>query len=813
MHPETHQVKKSDGTPLTEKDIRRGLRLSIMATSIGMPFFVALGTPLTMFMEAIKANGVTIGMLGSIQQMTQLVQIPAAFIAEMLPVRKWFWFFTAIIHRVIWLFVPFIPYLWHDRPDIMAAAVMVVATTSAVIGQASASAWWSWISDLVPERSRSRFWSLRQATAFTSFLAATWLSGYLLDFFPGPHQPGGSFLGFAIVFALTGLFGTLDIITHLFVPEPRPIRMSMSLQPLKRLLAPLRQHDFRYLTGSMSIWGISCGLVGAFGALYLRAEMGISYTGISATAISSTVGIIISSFAWAYLQDRIGTRNFGIIMMLLAPLCGVAWFFVHPGLVAIPLFGHVFQIPQPVFVLTISSFIAGGFYSGVGLAQSNLLGSIVPREGRTMGMAVHFCIMGLLSAIGPVAGGYIMDKIKDANFYYVMPTGTKFGYIHALAILHLAVIWLFGATMLGRVRRQKGEMDFRTALSRVLIFNPLRMVSSVYNIYSMGASESRYDRANAIRRLGDERTALAITDFIEELGSPSLEVREEAATALGKLASNEAVAALLDKLDDKTADMTLIITRALRLARHPFSIAPLVQLIQRSDLNREIAVEAIRALGAIGDTRAKDPLIRLFQSSTDPKILIACSESLARMNCFSAAYDILPRIKTSHNATLNRSLTVNLGDLLGEPGGFYRFMTREESTKGSAAEAIFNSIRKTIRQKQENIKPQPAAAPLILDLTDRLEAAYLSGKIEEAIRLIYDITLQIAALDFNIDYQNDLDVFIETLLWHDERFAVGAWFASIEKNNLEKAGTTRPNDMDVLLGIYFLGGWARQSAA
>jgi hypothetical protein len=139
-------------------------------------------------------------------------------------------------------------------------------------------------------------------------------------------------------------------------------------------------------------------------------------------------------------------------------------------------------------------------------------------------------------------------------------------------------------------------------------------------------------------------------------------------------------------------------------------------------------------------------------------------------------------------------------------------MTREESTRGSAAEAIFNSIRKTIRQKQETIKPQPAATPLILDLTDRLEAAYLSGKIEEAIRLIYDITLQIAMLDFNIDYQNDLDVFIETLLWHDERFAVGAWFASIEKNNLEKAGTTRPNDMDVLLGIYFLGGWARQSA-
>jgi MFS family permease len=803
-------LQQTDGTPLTERQIRRGLRVNIFAGATGMMWAaVALGMPLTMFMESIKASGVLIGLSATVQQLATLVQLPAAFVSEWLSSRKQYWFISAFVHRACWLFVPFLPYALADHADAMAATVVAIVAISSVLGQASAASWWSWMTDLVPDRLRNRFWSTRQSMVFTSYLVAMGAAGYVLDYFPDPGQAGGTFLGFAIVFGAAALLGCSDIVIHMGVPEPRPSPPRRDRNILQRLLAPWRNSDFRALTLAMGAWAFSVGLIGPFGMLYMKREFGISYTGITATVVSATLGTILASLMWAYVMDRISARNFGIITMILAPACGLAWFFATPGLVTIPVpFAADWRVPQAVLVLTASSFIAGAVYSGVGLAQSSLLGAVCPREGRTVAMAVHFSVIGLMAAVGPVLGGLVVDHFGELGVTARTPSGPRFGFVHALVVLHLATTWLLAAPLLTRIRRRSGEVGLRTAVSRFLIVNPFRMISSIANIHAMGVSETRHDRADAIRRLGEEKTAIATTDLIEELDSPSIEVREEAALALGRIAAPEGVQAMVKRLADPNTDMAPELARALRLARDPVSVQPLLDRLA-VEKERAAVIEIVRTLGTIGDKRANETLLHLFRTTDDPKTMVACSEALARLNCFAAVYEVPPRMKAG-SADVRRALTVNLGDLLGTPGGFYRTFTREQRLRGSETEEVLAGIVSAIRHVVGVRGRTGAEGAVLVSLIERLDEAYLGGKTDEAVRLLHDTVLNIAKLDYGVEYTGDLMSFVEALVWQDERFAVGTWFLGLLLENLNDPSKANPDDTDVLLGIHFLSGWANK---
>lgn len=806
-------IQQADGPPLTERQVRRGLRTSIIAGSTGMMWAaVALGMPLTMFMESIKASGVLIGLTSTVQQLATLVQLPAAFLSERMSSRKHYWFATAFLHRACWLFVPFLPYAMAGHMDAMAATVVALVAASSILGQASAAPWWSWMTDLVPERLRNRFWSTRQSIVFTSYLVAMGVAGYVLDYFAGPGQASQPFLGFTLVFGVAALLGCADIVIHMSVPEPRPNPPRRDRNILQRLLAPWKNGDFRALTLAMGVWAFSVGLIGPFGMLYMKREFGISYTGITATVVSSTLGTILASLMWAYVMDRISARNFGVITMILAPVCGVAWFFAKPDIVTVPVpFAADWHVPQAVLVLTVSSFIAGAIYSGVGLAQSSLLGSVCPREGRTVAMAFHFSVIGILASAGPILGGLLVDHFGEFNLKGSTPSGPRFGFIHALVFLHLLVTWLLAAPLLSRIKRRSGEVELRTAVSRFLIVNPFRMISSIANIHAMGVSETRDDRADAIRRLGEERTAIATADLIEELDSPSLEVREEAALALGRIASPEGVEALVKRLADPGTDMAPELARALRLARDPVSVQPLIDRLQ-AEKERAAVVEIVRTLGAIGDRRANEPLLQLFRTTADAKVMVACSEALARLNCFAAVYEIPPRMKAG-SQDVRRALTANLGDLIGKPGGFYRTLAREQRSRGSETEELLAGISAAIRHVvgvKGRTGPEGTA---LLSLIANLDEAYLQNRTDEAVRLIHDVAIKIARLDYGVEYGGDLMPFIEALVWQDERFAVGTWFLGLLLENLNDPNKADPDGTDVLLGIHFLAGWAQRYAS
>ena len=802
MADSTPERLKTDGTPLTDADVKRGLRVNIFAGCLGNIWvIIAGGMPITMLMSALGANGVMIGLTSTVGQLAMVLQVFSALVAERLPSRKAYWAILVLLHRLLWFVPALLPLFVPPGTPWMVKSVVIVITISAVLAQMGTAPWWSWMAELVPPQSRATFWGKRHSLVSVVGLIGMIAAGWALDLFNDPAQPRRVLVGFAIVFSIAAVLGVADIIVHLWVPEPKPGGTISRGNLLERFAQPLKNRDFRWLTISMGIWMFGVGLIAQLGFVYLNRAFHISYSAMSAMVISSMIGASIAGFLWSYVMDRMGARNFGAVMMILAPALGIGWFFMLDNTVTIDLpFIPTFSLAQPILILLVLNIFGGLFYSGVGLAQVSLIGALMPANGRTMAMAVHWSAVGAMGALGPVVAGKVMDWMMAHPFTWIMPTGTAFSFFHALIILQIALVWLVAVRLLLAVKQLKGEMNFRSAVACLQVSNPLRMVTGTFNVLALMSSTTSGSRADAVRKLGEDRFRIAVRDLIEKLEDPSSTVREEAAMALGRIGGQDAIDALIQKLDDPNMDLRPQIARALRQTQDRSSVDALIRRLRDGD--RETVFETARTLGEIGDTRASEPLMKVLQESRDSKVVSASSEALAKLGEMAAIYEILPRLQETVNPVLKRSLAVVVADLIGEPGEFYRILTHEQRNRGEAVEEILKKLRTLIEDSTQDRMQEQGRA--LIQKTRHIEQAYISRNLRGIEDKLFDLSIGLAALHYGVKFGGDTEVFVETLIWHEPRFGVGVWYLELMR---ESPDSFCPDDTDALVGIYIQTLW------
>jgi MFS family permease len=813
----------TDGRLLTDRLLYRGLRVNIIAGALGMAWVaMTQGMPLMMFMEALGASGVLIGSVMTMLQLSLVMQIPGAFFASRLATRRRFWAAVVLLSRALWFVPAVFLVMMPDRPLAIASAMVWLAAISAMMGQSVSALWYSWMADLVPDSMRGRFWGIRQSWVMVTFLLAMWIAGYVLDVFPSPHQQaGGSWMGYIFIFSVGAALGCLDIIIHLWVPEPKGRLEPEGANWLSRLIEPMRHADFRRLTIAMGIQTFSVGLV-SLGIVYLKKNFHITYSHLAAITIASSLGTLASSFVWGYVMDRIGGRAFGAAMLVVAPIPAAGWFFlkdyntsfvglfkdihwIGPAVSALVAllpsswgnFIATQQLPQSIWILLFTSFIAGAIFGGIGLCQMNMSGALAPTNGRTMAMGVHWCLVGLIGAFGAFCAGNVMDYFTAHPLRYILPSGTPMSFHHVLIVAHVFIIWLVVLPILLRIRRRKGEPHLVIAVSQLFLNNPLRAFS---NIYKMASAVSSRERARAAHSLGKGRTALAVADLIEKLEDSSSDVREEAALALGSIGSPEAVAALIVKLDDSATDIAPRIATALRLAKDRAGVDALLRRL--GDPDRETKSECIRALGEIRDRRAVPPLMDILSQSSDMRIASLAAEALARLHELPAVYKIVPRMRETRNAVLRRSLAVAVGDLIGEPEEFYRILSKEQKTHGAQIARLLRRIRREIKRAMRR-RPRSDRAGL-LEKTHKIEWAFEKGDLDTCVSLLFELALDTAMHLWNVRNKGDIKEFVAEVSGHDTLFGAAVWYLDQLRQKPQTADTDSHDHFDILLGVYFL---------
>jgi HEAT repeat protein len=794
-------AQTTEGKPIPPRRIRRGLGVSILASATGM-FWVAtaFGMPVTMFMECLGGSALMVGLIVTIQQVSTAAQIPAAFMAERMRARKPLWALTALVHRLLWFLPALVPLIVAPRSSAARWMLIVMLAISAVLQQMGVPLWFSWMSDLIPSRMRSRFWGYRQSVVMAVHLVALVFVGYLLDAYPDPRQgDGGSYTGFVLVFLIAGISGTLDILIHWWVPEPENAPPTPGAGLVGRLLAPLKVKDFRWLTLAVGVWMLSVGLVGSFGILYLSRVYGVSYTDLSITMFSASIGTIVAGMLWGRLIDVIGARALGATLMLIAPFMGVVWFFMTHEIVrfTLPLFGSV-SLRQPVAVLLLANVFAGAIYSGVALCHLNLIGALAPREGRTMCMAVHWTLIGALGAFGPLLGGLVTDWVTQHPMQWKLPTGADVGFMHVLVLLQCGVVLFVAVPFLLRVSNQGHELPVN-----LLIGNPLRAAGVVANLGALASAVSPSRRARAAMRLSGSGHAVVIADLAERLDDPAAEVREAAAQSLGRIATDEAVDVLIAKLDDDRSTMAPQIARSLWHSRHPRSVDALVNRL--SDPDRETRTESARTLGAIGDPRAVPPLLELLQNTTDEKVVSASSEALSRLGDLAALHAIVPRMRATKNPVFKRSLAVAVGDLLGTRDEFYLLLAREEDDRGVEVSSRLASLRRAVR-RATRARDVSARAAVIRECIDRVELAYEEQRLATAAAELFALAKELAGLRWGIHFGPDQKPAFDELIWREPRLGIGFWYVRTLGGELPRFAAA-DDWVEILLGIYLVTQW------
>ena len=135
---------------------------------------------------------------------------------------------------------------------------------------------------------------------------------------------------------------------------------------------------------------------------------------------------------------------------------------------------------------------------------------------------------------------------------------------------------------------------------------------------------SSKDSPWAVRLLGDRKGHVALESLCQALKSHRIDVRREAAIALGKLESNRAVPWLLTALDDSSSAVRSRAACSLAELEAQNAVAPLIK--QLDDPSPQAAGYAVQALGKLMGDSACDRLNDLVQDH--PSNFVRC-EALA----------------------------------------------------------------------------------------------------------------------------------------------------------------------------------------
>jgi len=411
---------QSDSNPevdaLRGPDLRRALFLTTLAWVFGSVWLTATsGAPLTLFAKGLGASNFQIGLLAALPFIASLASLPASLLIDRTGARKLIFLCGLYAQRFMWFPIAIVPpwllHVYGADGAPLAMTLFLVMVLLMHTGQAvGGPAWVSWMADVVPDRSRGKYFSRRRQWGILSAVPTALLVGWLLD----RHVAGAGGSGDVVVtlttmiwisgvFMVAAVFGTLDIALFHGVKEVRAARRFH--QPLRKLIGkPLRDRQFLWFAGFVGTMIFAIGPIGHFITLYLidKVKVNTLQTQLILLAVPGLAQLLVLP-VWGKLIDRYGRKPALVIASLGLVPVGLGWCLMNSGAVWL---GYVLAV------------LGAALWVGVEVANFNLTLEMsgladADDEGGSAYVAVNSVIINVAGLAGGLTWGLIAQGLKD----------------------------------------------------------------------------------------------------------------------------------------------------------------------------------------------------------------------------------------------------------------------------------------------------------------------------------------------------------------------------------------------------------------
>lgn len=743
-------------------------------------FSVASTQPIfnVFFTNILGASSAQLGLLVGLIQVSAIFHLMAIYVYGVLQERKKYFIVMHLIHRSFALILALVTYLVgkNGANPLYIRIIMISITTSWVFSNGSSSGWWSWMADLIPEKIRSSYFGRR--SSIMQIVNILWFMtvSITLDTLTGFNV----FYIYSIIFLIGAVAGLLDIILFIFIPEP--LQEKTENISMADFFEPLKNKNFVLNAVSIGLGVFALNVFAPFTSPYITSPeaIGAPNTWLGIMFVISQMMWILTVPFWGVVMDRFGRKP--VVMM------GCLVFIGYLGYLVLSPTNYVFVLPV---IAIISGLFAPAFWEGI----NQLMLVLTPSKNRTAYVAWNFTIIGVVSSGGAYLGGSIKDR--TAGVYLHITDSYSITNIHFILFISVFLL-IITMIMLSLIKEYKGkELGF--VVNRIARPGIFRTFVSMGTLSSPRSSESV---AKALRSIGDSSQDLALDDVVERLYDPDPDVREEAAGALGRIGSHEAVQALIEQLRDRNSTIRTQAAKALGKIGHKDALPYLLEGI--NDSSEDVQDACTRALGNLGDKESVDRLLSIIRNIGSDRLAASSADAVSKLGAIEAVWEIVPRIHSSINPVLTRQLAIALANLMGESGQFYKYVTGKSIQRENNINALFTDASKRFPQMLKMIKKESVPQELKNKIGKKIKALkkYFD---EEEFLSSYALMKESVTLitDFLIEMEPGENNYFRKLYLMDRKTALWWWFIQ-ESSHLVNEAAEEVVKMDILIALYFL---------
>jgi MFS family permease len=380
-----------------DKELNHSLNLSIFGVTFGTVFYTIFGVPVgsalfTGFMRTLGAGDLVYSVVLALPVIGAVSQIFGSYFLETTGKRRFLFLATGFVNRLLWIPVALIPLLLGaDMHTACIWIITVLVTISSIACSVSGVAYNSWMGTLIPPKIAGHFFGVKTLISAASGGVSGLCVGAFVD-------KVNNLNGFAIVFIIGALFGTVEICSYIKMKHP-PVIIAEQKPSLRKILTdPFKNTNYLKLTLFATSVAFTVNFAAPFFNVYMIENLKMNYFIIAlSTQIMANVATIMFVRKFGVLVDKYGNRPVVLLGALGFSIIPVIWMFTSQS---------------NYLMVFVANFFAGVFWSAYNLGVFNQMVWFAPEKNRSAYTACFTVVTNVFGvAAAYICGGYFMQYI------------------------------------------------------------------------------------------------------------------------------------------------------------------------------------------------------------------------------------------------------------------------------------------------------------------------------------------------------------------------------------------------------------------